>query len=338
VDNGAAEADERTRVADWVERLPPGVVELAGAWCELGRALLGAPGDADLHSVARDLVLPRLLEPDWPEPTAPVRVPGGWVQADLIEGDRESFERLRHSLPGAGPEELAAAAQEWRLPVLPYRSAFWKPVAACSPPQPVNPTPPAYAGSLSGVKVIDMTTLWAGPLATRLMARAGAAVTKIDPECRPDGFRARPRLYAELNAGKQVVDLDLRVAAQRRTFERLLRDADLLVDSFSRRVLPNFGYGPDELRELNPRLSTLSIVGFARGCPERDWLAYGSGIHAISGQGMLSGTARAASLAYPDPLAGYAAFARALEVLGAGRQVEVALVEVAAALGALRSA
>ena len=325
-----AERDDAARIAQLAELLPRGVAEIARAWRDAGSALLGQPVDPDPSALLRDLVLPLLVEPDWPRPSAPVAVKGGWVQADLIHDDRDSFERLRRLHPHAGPEGLSAAAQEWRLPVVPYRKQAWRVAkeAACVGEGEAG----RHEGTLDGVKVVDLTSLWAGPLATRLLADAGASVTKIDPACRPDGFRQRSALYRELNAGKQIIDLDLGDASDRHAFEALVADADLLVDSFSRRVLPNFGYGRSELRALNPRASRISIVGFPRGCVEQDWLAYGTGIHAVSGHGMSTGQATATPVAWPDPLSGYAAFARALEVLGSPSHVEISLVSSAAAV------
>jgi crotonobetainyl-CoA:carnitine CoA-transferase CaiB-like acyl-CoA transferase len=113
-----------------------------------------------------------------------------------------------------------------------------------------------------------------------------------------------------------VVDLDLRLPGGRARFEELVRRSDLVVHSFSRRVMPNLGYGPSELQALDPDVATLAITAFPDACAQRDWVAYGSGVHAISGLGMLDGRPTPAPVAYPDPLAGVAAFAVALSLLG----------------------
>ena len=70
--------------------------------------------------------------------------------------------------------------------------------------------------------VVDLTSLWAGPLATSLLAMLGARVVKIDPDVRPDGFREHPALYASLNGAKEIVDLDLRQPGHRARFEALV--------------------------------------------------------------------------------------------------------------------
>ncbi len=314
-----------------LDLLPEGVPALARSWGRLGSTLLGRDADG-FEAVERDVVLPVAVEPDWPGPAPPQSVPGGWVQADLADDDAEAFAVVRSIVDsGAGPEDIAAEAQRWRLPVLPYRSEPWT-----GEPLPFSADPDSAAalhdGHLRGRLVVDLTALWAGPLATKKLAEAGATVVKIDPHCRPDGFRAQPNLYSELNGDKDIVDLDLRLDRDRERFEQLVADADLLVDSFSRRVLPNFGYRRRDLSSLNPRLATLSIVAFPLGCPEQDWLAYGTGIHAVAGFGLVQGRASAAPVAYPDVLAGYAAFVRSLEIIDTAEHAEVTLIGAAAAV------
>lgn len=165
------------------------------------------------------------------------------------------------------------------------------------------------------MRVLDLTSHWAGPLCTRLLAGCGATVVKVDPSCRPDGFRANRRLYGPLNRGKQIVDLDLRSSAGRGTFERLVAQSDLVVESFSDRVMGNLGYDPRALRAINPTVATLAVRAFPAGTPEASWVAYGRGVHAASGLGLLTGTPAPAEVAYPDPLGGLAAFSAALDVL-----------------------
>jgi hypothetical protein len=323
--------------------LPAGTTRLAAALAAVAdRRLRALTGHRGLHvgpaEIDELLVLPRLLDEGWPEPSGPVPVPGGAVHADLVDDDVGVFDALRAAMPDAGPEALADAAQRWRLPVTPYR---WPGTAPFVQQPGLGPDGDPPAGGrrgegLRGVRVVDLTGLWAGPLCTALLARAGAQVTKVDPSCRPDGFRDRPALYHRLNGSKDVVDLDLRRPADRERFEALVRRADLVVHSFSRRVMPNLGYGPGELRALNPDVATLAISAFPAGCREEAWLAYGSGVHAASGLGLVAGQPMPATVAYPDPLAGLAAFAVALSLVGrtpgAPASAEVSLAGVVAPL------
>ncbi len=335
---GPAGPTPAARARAVVEALPPGAVALAaGYWSEL-RVAVGErrPPVAAAKRVARRILeAPVALEPDWPAGTDPLPVGDGAVHADLIDDDRDALARLRSTLTADGvapdPETLATEAQRWRLPVTPYRAR----------PAVGDRTSPAVAAAelvaarleggersmtagqgLDEALVVDLSALWAGPLATSLLAEAGARVVKVDPECRPDGLRDHPRFHRHLNGGKEVVDLDLRRDEDRSRFEGLVARADLVLDSFSRRVMPNLGYGPDELRAVNPSVATLSIVAFPAGEPEADWVAYGPGVHATSGLADTHrsrddvegpGRFRPAPIAYPDPLAGLAAAA-----IGAG--------------------
>lgn len=320
----------------------PGASLLSAAAVAVGRrlrsgALPGSIDEAD-DQLLDELLLPLRVEPDWPGPMAPQRAGNGWVQADLTDTDLDAFDRLRSLHPHDDAEALACHAQEWRLPVLPYRAAHdrWKPERRPrSSPEPTPPVEPSVAPAESGVaslRILDLSSLWAGPFATSLLARLGATVVKVDADCRPDGFRDRAHLYARLNNLKEIVDLDLRQPADRQRFERLVCWADVMVTSFSRRVLPNLGYGRPALLALNPALSTVAIVGFPSGSLEAEWLAYGSGIHAVCGLGIdeRRGTARAAPVAYPDPLTGYLAVQATRALTRAGGLVEVSLAEAGA--------
>lgn len=263
---------------------------------------------------------------------------------------------------GAAAERLAAEAQVWRLPVTPYRRLDQTVSTFSAPPdRPASPgnedgSPdlrewPVQASG-TGARdrqerrprrrdqplVVDLTALWAGPLATALLADLGAEVVKVEPSVRPDGAARHQAFYGHLNSAKQVVDLDLREDPDRRRFEALLDRADLVIDSFSRRVMPNFGYGRPILAARWPRLASLSITAFPASVVEANWIAYGPGVHAAMGLGDC-GPGRAfepAPVAYPDALAGLAAFAAAAVLLtrspGSPANTEVSLAAAVAPL------
>ncbi|MEM9565116.1 MAG: CoA transferase [Actinomycetota bacterium] len=324
--------------------LPDGLLALAAerwraaeAWSQAdgvsGCGLTVPPlDDGDLEAMLVDeLTAPLRLEA-WPPPTAPTPIGNGWIHDEVVDDDREVLEAVLGDRTGRGPEAVAAAAQELRLPVTPYRrldefastndDRHDRPADRHpTPPTGSSPTPEPHAerrGATSRPVIVDLTSHWAGPLATALLARSGATVVKLDPACRPDGFRDRPRLYAHLNGEKEIVDLDLRVDDDRRRFEHLLGRADLLVESFSRRVLPNLGYDRSRLAALRPELGLVRIRAFAADTPERDWLAYGPGVHAASGLAFAAdpgGPPRPAPVAYADVVAAVTAFAAAAELL-----------------------
>jgi hypothetical protein len=325
--------------------LPAGTAALAVALAEQGAdrlaALTGRACAADPLRAVAHLLLPHLTG-DRVEPAPPVPVGGGAVHADLTAEDAATFERLRAVSGGCDAEALAAEAQRWRLPVTPYRALLERPASGSAaggrpeaPGEPAEGLAPLRPLDLSSVQVLDLTAMWAGPLCTALLAEVGARVTTVEPACRPDGLRGSPGMFAALDRGKARVDLDLRRAEDRARFEALVGRADLLVESFSPRVLGNLGYGPEELHRLAPRLATVSIRAFPAGSTEEAWVAYGQGVHAASGLGMVDGAPRPAGFSYPDPLAGLWAFAEALAALAApagARRREVSLAGAVAPL------
>ncbi|WP_428122045.1 CoA transferase [Candidatus Poriferisodalis sp.] len=288
--------------------LPPGLFaygsELAAAIdSRLGRTLVG-DGEAWID-------LPRRLGTA-DVPSAPVPWGNGALCVDLGPDDVETWEHFAEvHRDEPDPDAVAVAAQEWRLPVTPYRRI---PAAAVGQVAAPTGNEPTSTTSIDGAKVVDLTSMWAGPLCTELLGRAGAEVHKVTSAARPDGLAGTP-MHAELNAHKTVVDLDLRLAADRRSLDQMLASADLLVTSLSPRALANLDLLPEQLCGWHSRLRTMAITAFDPGGPERDWIAYGTGVHAASGLGWLGDEPQAPAYSYPDPLAGLQAAAAALDQL-----------------------
>jgi len=126
---------------------------------------------------------------------------------------------------------------------------------------------------LSGLLVLDFTTLLPGPLAALILAEAGAEVIKIE---RPDGEEMRrfpPMLdgesapFALLNRGKRVLALDLKNEADRAKLRPLIERADIMIEQFRPGVMARMGLGYDEMRTLNPRLIYCSISGYGQSGP-----------------------------------------------------------------------
>ena len=311
--------------------------------------------------VAVEVWLPEVMAASYGSPTAmrprpPVPAPGGgWLNLDLgAAGDPEAYERLLGTLPtGACAAAVAAAAQEWRLPVCDYRPA---PDGPAGPPIRYGRPPTRSGRPVTGARrpgrrlvVCDLTTMWAGPLATRLLQDLGATIRKVEPAFRPDGTRAvggggihpggqqvdpgrDSAMWNALNAGKRHLDLDLRRPEDTERFVELASGCDVVIDSFSPRVMPNFGIA--ERLQGDPLL--VSMPAFPPG-PQRDWVAYGTGVHASLGLGDAGGGSFwAPSVSYPDPVAG---FTGALAVLAGvvGRERGVAFQRIEATLaGAVR--
>ena len=247
-------------------------------------------------------------------PQSPKAWGNGFLCLDLGPDDKETWKRFSTLVEkDSDPESVARRAQVWRLPVTPYRES-----------------PSAQALNNLGrcsrtidsrsLTVIDITSMWAGPLCTELLARSGARVIKIEPSCRPDGLRfgdgdtglGQAPMFKELNRSKEIADVDLRYCSEGGEFHRLVRSADLIITSLSPRANANLGITPDQLCSINPDIAVLGITAFAANSHESDWVAYGTGVHATSGQGWQGGRPLTPAFSYPDPLAGLEACALAL--------------------------
>lgn len=231
---------------------------------------------------------------------------------DAQSVDAQSVDAQPVDAQSVDAETAAAQAQQWRLAVTPYRKPHAA-AASCAASQPVAPVEHV---SLAGITVVDLSTMWAGPLCTQLLARAGARVIKVEPSVRPDGLRGSPAHFRQLNDNKELIELDLRQPDERRALDGYLADADLLVTSMSRRALGNLGLLPGQLRQP---MRTLAITAYAPDAPEADWIAYGSGVHATSGLGWLGAAPEPCAFSYPDPLAGLVAAATAADQLSRSR-------------------
>lgn len=105
------------------------------------------------------------------------------------------------------------------------------------------------AAALSGVRVLDLTRVIAGPIGTRFLAAYGADVMRVDPP----GFNEVGALLCEVTTGKRRCALDLQRSDARATFEALLAEADVIVHGYRPGALSKLGYADERLRALNPR-------------------------------------------------------------------------------------
>lgn len=145
---------------------------------------------------------------------------------------------------------------------------------------------------LSGILVLDFTTLLPGPLATLMLAEAGAQVIKIERPGGEDMRRFEPRWggeaapFALLNRGKQSLELDLKRPADRARLMPLLKRADVLVEQFRPGVMGRLGLGYATLRKINPRLVYCSITGYGQKGPRA--AEAGHDLNYIGNTGLLS--------------------------------------------------
>lgn len=327
-------------VIDGDPGVPRGTFDLAR---RLGEALGDRLGcSVDLDWVERLLVLPFVTHNDPRRPDPPTELAGGALCVDLGPDDHDTWSRFRSvTQVDQDPESVARRAQVWRLPITPYRRARYS-----NPGWWTDIFDRGFTGfgsaGLRGVTVVDFTSMWAGPLCTALLAAAGATVVKIEPDCRLDGLRfgdgddgrGLSPMFRALNGSKELASWDLRHCSHRSEFEQLVRSADLVVNSFSPRVLTNLGITHDAMAALSPGIASLSITAFPEATPEADWVAYGPGVHAASGLAWSGETFEAPAFSYPDPLAGLVAAVVALDQLTGTQPPErrVSLLEAVAPL------
>ena len=156
--------------------------------------------------------------------------------------------------------------------------------------------------ALEGISVLDLTHHVAGPYCTKLLADFGAEVLKVerpltgDPARRMAPFHhdepdpEKSLLFSYLNTSKQGITLDLKSKAGHGIVLRLVKDADILVENFSPRVMPSLGLSYEALRTINPGLVVLSISNFGQTGPYRDFLATDLVEYALGGLSYIFGS------------------------------------------------
>ena len=188
---------------------------------------------------------------------------------------------------------------------------------------------------LAGLRVLDLTRLLPGPIATLRLAELGADVLKIEPPGEGDYARSMLQsdadrqsgtpsaFYRTVNRGKRSLTLDLKTEDGRAKLIELSRDADVLVESFRPSVMARLGVGYDVLREANPKLVYCAITGFGSEGPfahkpghDLNYIAYAGVLDQLAAP---DGTPVAPNFQLADLLGG--ALAAVMETLAALWQV-----------------
>src|SRR5829696_101212 len=146
---------------------------------------------------------------------------------------------------------------------------------------------------LEGVRVLDFSTLLPGPLATLILAEAGARVTKIERPGRGDEIRTyEPRFgessvnFALLNRGKESLEVDLKSPDARDRLLPLIEQADVLVEQFRPGVMDRLGLGYEDVSKINPGIVYCSITGYGQSGPRSGVAAHD--LNYVSEAGLLS--------------------------------------------------
>lgn len=203
-----------------------------------------------------------------------------------------------------------------------------------------TPVSPALTRTTGGLvrtnkrqpRVLDLSALWAGPLASRLLALAGCEVTRIESVGREDPLRhSDPAHFEALNAGKVEVALDLKSDSGMRDLLGLVEASDIVIEAARPRALSQLGLDADALVRAQPGLVWMTITGHGIVGEAADWVAFGDDAGVAGG---LSRELRAASGmigfvgdAIADPLTGIATASAALAQLrgGSGARMVVSM-------------
>jgi crotonobetainyl-CoA:carnitine CoA-transferase CaiB-like acyl-CoA transferase len=150
-------------------------------------------------------------------------------------------------------------------------------------------------GPLRGVRVLDVSTVYAGPITAMLLGDYGADVLKVelpagDP-ARTHGWSVRGHglWWKVIARNKEAMTLDVRTPEGREILLRLVADADVMTENFRPGVLEGWGLGPDELHDVNPGLVLLRTTGFGQDGPYARRRAFGSLAEAMTGFAHLTG-------------------------------------------------
>ncbi len=293
-----------------------------------------------------------------------LRVPAGPVNqlADVLADEqltaREAWRQVDHDGTAV------------RIPRSPIR--ITPPLAAATPPAdeghegddgPARRPLGGTDGPLGGLRVLDLTRVWAGPLATRILADLGADVIMVEaPWARgPAGIDRSSveatRYYPDNDPGprhwnrigfvnkyainKRSIALDLSSDGGRDALAAMVASVDVVIENYSPRVMPQLGLDEASLHRLNPDLVYVTMPGFGRSGPATDRVAYGPMIDSQAGLSALMGypdePARKGGIAWPDPIAGMVAALATIAAVRRGRDgaggatVEVAQYEATVA-------
>jgi crotonobetainyl-CoA:carnitine CoA-transferase CaiB-like acyl-CoA transferase len=217
---------------------------------------------------------------------------------------------------------------------------------------------------LRGTRVLDLTRVWSGPLAGRILADLGAEVIQIVGRVTVSSNRPQPAVAEimgvfpgndpgerpwnrmsqanDFNRNKLGLALELDTPEGIDIFKRLVRISDVVLENFSPRVMSNFGLDYPVLKEINPGLIMCSMPGYGLTGPYRDYISYGTNLDPAAGLASLMGyageEAHMSGNAYPDPVAALHAVGAILTALfhkhrsGAGQHIDLSQAESAMCL------
>ena len=209
--------------------------------------------------------------------------------------------------------------------------------------------PSTVEGPLNGTLVVDLTRVLAGPYCTMVLADLGARVIKVEVPDRGDDARQigpwlnhRSAYFMSLNRGKESIALDLKSQTDRGTFERLLEEADVLIENYRPGTMERLGYSWERLHDTYPRLVYAAVSGFGQTGPYAPRPAYDMVVQGMGGIVSLTGHPESpptrVGTSVGDITAGLfasigiCAALKEREQTGAGRMVDVGMLDCQVAI------
>lgn len=201
-----------------------------------------------------------------------------------------------------------------------------------------------------GVRVLDLTHVFAGPFCTYQLAVLGADVIKIEPPDNPDMTRGEGVArelndglcgtnFLSQNAGKRGITLNLKTERGRAIMHQLVETADVLVQNYAGDALAKLGFGYEAATAINPALIYCSLTGFGRTGPKADHPAFDVVIQAFSGLMSANGTPTSGPVRVGPPMVDYGTGAQAALAIsaalyqrqqtGLGQKIDVAMLDAA---------
>lgn len=209
--------------------------------------------------------------------------------------------------------------------------------------------PSTVEGPLNGILVVDLTRVLAGPYCTMVLADLGARVIKVEVPGRGDDARQigpwwyhQSAYFMSLNRGKESIALDLKSQTDRGTFERLLEEADVLIENYRPGTMERLGYSWELLHDIYPRLVYAAVSGFGQTGPYAPRPAYDMVVQGMGGIVSLTGHPESpptrVGTSVGDITAGLfasigiCAALKEREQTGAGRMVDVGMLDCQVAI------
>jgi crotonobetainyl-CoA:carnitine CoA-transferase CaiB-like acyl-CoA transferase len=312
--------------------------------------MMGGPERPEFYAAAQPWLDERTVD-DIVELCQALRIPAAPVADGAHALDNPQYAKRGFFVERGGKD------WSFRQPGPPFRLSK-TPAGAAPTPQPRRPAEPVADPSqpFAGLKVLDLSTFWAGGYLTCYLGAFGADVVKLESVQRPDGFRysgaqpfegedwyERSPLWQATNLNKREITLDLSSPRGRELARQLAAHADVVVENYSPRVVEQFGLDYDSLVALRPDIIAVRMPGFGLDGPWRDYVGWALNIEQVSGMTAATG--------YPDgppcnvqgpadPIVGVHAGVALLAALehrrrtGEGQLIEIAQIEVGAAVTA----